>query len=97
MKTKVILVCLITVSLVLSLLLSGSAVATEEKEVKIGIMQALTGDLGTYGGPMTDAAKLAIKEVNENGGVLGVDITAIVEDTATSENQAVDAANKLVK
>lgn len=97
MKTKVILVCLITISLVMSLLLSGSAVATEEKEVKIGIMQALTGDLGTYGGPMTDAAKLAIKEVNENGGVLGVNITEIVEDTATSENQAVDAANKLVK
>ena len=31
-------------------------------EVKIGIVQALTGDLGTYGGPMTDAAKLAIKK-----------------------------------
>ncbi|MFV9677046.1 MAG: ABC transporter substrate-binding protein, partial [Methanosarcinales archaeon] len=80
----------------MSVFLIGSAVGAE-KEVKIGIMQALTGDLSTYGGPMTDAAKLAIKEVNENGGVLGVDITAIVEDTQTSENSAVDAANKLVK
>ena len=96
MKTKVILVGLVTVSLVLSLFLIGSAVGAE-KEVKIGIMQALTGDLGTYGGPMTDAAKLAVKEVNENGGVLGADITVIVEDTQTSENSAVDAATKLVK
>ena len=86
------------VFLLLILLISGTAVgAAEDKEVKIGVLQALTGDLGTYGGPMTDAIKLAIKEVNENGGVLGTNITLIIEDTQTSEVSAVDAANKLVK
>ena len=45
--------------------------AEEEKEVKIGIMQALTGDLDTYWGPWTDAIQLTVKEANENGGVLG--------------------------
>lgn len=34
-------------------------------------MQALTGDLDTYGGPWTDAIQLTVKEANENGGVLG--------------------------
>jgi PGF-CTERM protein len=96
MKTKGIVVGLLTASLILAVFLSGSTVGAEE-EVKLGIIQALTGDLGTYGGPMSDAMKLAVKEVNENGGVLGVNITAIVEDTQTSEVPAADAANKLVK
>jgi len=86
----------LVIALVLAVLLSGgNALAAEE--VKIGVMQALTGDLGTYGQPMTDAIRLAVKEVNENGGVLGKNLTLIVEDTQTSESASVDAANKLVK
>jgi ABC-type branched-subunit amino acid transport system substrate-binding protein len=95
MKTKVIAAGLVTSSLILAVFLSGGTVVAED--TKIGIMQALTGDLGTYGGPMTDAMKLAVKEVNENGGVLNGTLVVIVEDTETSEVPAVDAANKLVK
>ena len=96
MKKKGIVASLVISALVLAIFLPVGTVGAEN-EVKIGIMQALTGDLGSYGGPMTDAMKLAVKEVNENGGVLGVNITAIIEDTQTSEIAAVDAANKLVK
>lgn len=96
MKTKVIVAGLVTASLILAVFLSGGTVVVAE-ETKIGILQALTGDLGTYGGPMTDAMKLAVKEVNENGGVLNGTLVVIVEDTETSEVPAVDAANKLVK
>ncbi|HPJ30439.1 MAG TPA: ABC transporter substrate-binding protein [Methanothrix sp.] len=67
------------------------------KTVKIAALQSLTGDLGTYGSPMTDAMNLAVKEANENGGVLGSQIDLLVEDDQTSEIPAVDAANKLVK
>ena len=94
-KTKEIIAVLVTASLIIAVFLSGSTVVAEE--TKIGIMQALTGDLGTYGGPMTDAMELAVKEVNENGGVLNGTLVVIVEDTETSEVPAVDAANKLVK
>ena len=60
---------LVIAALVLAVFLSGgNALAAEE--VKIGVMQALTGDLGTYGQPMTDAIRLAVKEVNENGGAV---------------------------
>ena len=87
---------LVIAALVLAVFLSGgNALAADE--VKIGVIQALTGDLGTYGQPMTDAIRLAVKEVNENGGVLGKNLTLIVEDTQTSESASVDAANKLVK
>ena len=96
MKTKEIGAGLVIAALVLAVFLSGgTAVAADE--VKIGVMQALTGDLGTYGQPMTDGILLAVKEVNENGGVLGGTLETIVEDTQTSEVPSVDAANKLVK
>jgi neutral amino acid transport system substrate-binding protein len=66
-------------------------------EVKIGTLLSITGDLASYGGPMQDAATLAIEEVNENGGLLGSQVTLISEDSQTSEIAAVDGANKLVK
>ena len=66
-------------------------------QVKIGTLLSITGDLAPYGGPMQDAATLAIEEVNENGGLLGSQVTLISEDSQTSEIAAVDGANKLVK
>ena len=96
MKSKKILVGLFMSTLLLTCVFSGGAMGAEGGEVKIGILQALTGDLGTYGGPMTDAMKLAIKEVNENGGLINSTVVVIVEDTQTSEVAAIDAAIKLV-
>ncbi|MGV8175456.1 MAG: ABC transporter substrate-binding protein [Methanothrix sp.] len=95
---------LIAASLTLAILFSGciekeegaSGVAAPG-EIKIGVIQSLTGDLGTYGGAMTDAMKLAARQINENGGVLGSQIKLIVEDDQTSNIAAVDAVNKLVK
>jgi branched-chain amino acid transport system substrate-binding protein len=87
---------LVIAALVLAVFLSGSTVGTAEDAVEIGIMQSLKGDLGTYGQPMTNAMLLAIKEANENGGVLGKNLTAIFEDMQTSEVPSVDAAQKLV-
>ncbi len=88
---------IVITSMLLAMTVAGAVDNSGKETVKIGVLQALTGDLGTYGGPMTDAIKLAIKEVNESGGVLGTNITLKIEDTQTSEVAAVDAANKLVK
>jgi len=74
----------ITVFAVFALVLASGCVTPSDKEgvesgsapaVKIGTLLPLTGDLAAYGGPMEDGARLAVKEVNENGGVLGGDIT----------------------
>jgi branched-chain amino acid transport system substrate-binding protein/neutral amino acid transport system substrate-binding protein len=71
--------------------------APAEGSIKIGVLQSLTGDLGAYGGPMTDGMKLAAKQINENGGLLGKKLELLVEDDQTNNVAAVDAANKLVK
>ena len=65
--------------------------------INIGVLQSLTGDLGAYGGPMSDGMKLAAKQINENGGLLGKKLVLLVEDDQTNNVAAVDAANKLVK
>jgi len=68
----------VATALILVVLLSGCVQKEDDRsnttmqgEVKVGVMQSLTGDLGSYGGAMTDAMKLAAKQVNANGGVLG--------------------------
>jgi branched-chain amino acid transport system substrate-binding protein/neutral amino acid transport system substrate-binding protein len=91
-------------ALILALFLSGCLEQGEDSEaaatngsIKIGVLQSLTGDLGSYGGPMSDAIKLAAKEINANGGLLGKQVVLLVEDDQTNNVAAVDAVNKLVK
>jgi neutral amino acid transport system substrate-binding protein len=91
-------------ALILVVFLSGCVQEEEDKgsatmqgEVKVGVIQSLTGDLGAYGGSMTDAMKLAAKQINANGGLLGKQLTILVEDDQTNNVAAVDAVNKLVK
>ena len=82
------------VSMIAIILISGCA---GPEKVKIGTILPITGDLSQFGGPMQNAANLAIEEVNENGGLLGNNVSLINEDSQTSEIAAVGAANKLVK
>jgi len=94
----------VAIALILAVFLSGCVEEGEDKkaaitegDIKIGVMQSLTGDLGSYGGPMSDAIKLAAKEINDNGGLLGRKLVLLIEDDQTNNVAAVDAANKLVK
>jgi branched-chain amino acid transport system substrate-binding protein/neutral amino acid transport system substrate-binding protein len=84
----------ITVFAVLALVLASGCVTNEE--VRIGTLLPLTGDLAAYGGPMEDGARLAINEVNENGGVLGGNIALVTTDSQTTGVAAVGAMNQLV-
>ena len=95
MKIKGIVEGLVIATFVLAIFLPGGAVGAED--VSIGVLYAETGDLGIYGKPETDAMKLAVKEVNENGGVLGGKrLNLIIKDTETSEVTAVEKAHELV-
>ena len=75
--------------------LSTSVVAQEV--IKIGGLFALTGGLSAYGPPIADAAKLAFKDINEAGGVLGKNLEFVVRDTGTAAAMGRDAAAKLVE
>ena len=69
---------------------------TKPETIKIGGMVPLTGALAIYGVTTTNGAELAVKEINENGGILGKKIEYIMLDTKGDSTEAVMAYNKLV-
>lgn len=77
-------------------LASTAAAAAFEKPIKVGVLLAYTGDLGSYGKVMKNGAILASEIVNENGGVLKRKLELVHRDSQTDPTMAVDAAQKLI-
>ena len=71
--------------------------ATKESEtIKIGSTAPLTGPVAIYGVTSINGAKLAMEEINKNGGVLGKQIEYIVLDSKGDSTEAITAYNRLV-
>ena len=54
-----------------ALLLSGCKGKQEENAVSIGLLHSLSGTMAISETPVRDSEMLAIREINEAGGVLG--------------------------
>ncbi|MFB6214640.1 MAG: ABC transporter substrate-binding protein, partial [Candidatus Bipolaricaulia bacterium] len=64
--------------------------------MKIGGIFSLTGPNAPVGKTIRDGAKLAIKKINDDGGIAGeIDLELVVEDGKTSQTGASDAARRL--
>ena len=68
---------------------------TNSNEIKIGANLEMTGNTATFGQSATNGAKLAIKQVNAKGGVLGKQLTLIVADNKSDTAEAASAMQKL--
>jgi len=75
-----------------ALLAAGSAQA----EIKIAVIQELSGAGATAGTNFKNGAELAIKEINASGGILGQKIAATVNDTQSNPGVAKGLATKAV-
>lgn len=62
--------------------------------IKIGANLEMTGNNATFGKSASNGAKLAIKQINDNGGVLGKKLTLVVAD---NKSEAAEAANSMQK
>lgn len=88
---------LLSVLIALSLLIAAGACApTEAETIKIGIVLSTSGLLGPMGEDMIEGARLAVEEINANGGVLGKQIELIEEDDATEAAKCLERVKKLV-
>ena len=76
-------------------LLASSAVARAD-DVKIGLLFDVTGPLASFIPPLLNSANLAVKQVNDNGGLLGGKAVLVVGDSQAAAQPAIDAATKLV-
>jgi urea transport system substrate-binding protein len=64
--------------------------------IKIGILHSSTGTMAISERPVIDATRLAIDEINENGGVLGRPVEAMVEDGESDATTFSARAEKLI-
>lgn len=63
-----------------------------DKEIKVGIVTPLTGDLAFWGEGTILGAELAVKDLKKEG----IDITVIAEDGGLDPKKALDAGQKLL-
>lgn len=67
----------------------------QSSEILIGVSAAITGPSPFEGERTKQGIELAIQEINNNGGVLGKKLRAVIEDDQNTANIAVNTANKL--
>jgi len=88
----------LSVLIIAIMLITACQPAAQEapKEIKIAILAPLSGPVPTFGVSTRDGALQAIEEWNAKGGVLGMKIVPIVEDSQCTPDPAVNAANKVI-
>jgi branched-chain amino acid transport system substrate-binding protein len=66
------------------------------KEIKIGLITPLSGDVKTFGESVRNAFEIAVEEANAKGGVLGRKIATFIVDDKNDPTEASNAANLLI-
>ena len=64
--------------------------------IKIGEISTLTGDFAAFGDAEVQAIKLAVKEINAKGGIMGKKVEVVMYDCRTRNEDMVNAARRLV-
>lgn len=72
-----------------------TTVTPAAETIKIGALGPLTGPVAVYGISATNGTKLAVDEINANGGILGKQIELNLLDEKGDPIEAVNAYNKL--
>src|SRR5215471_19937508 len=76
--------------------LAKPAIAANEP-VRIGYLPALTGPSSSTGIGINRGTELAVKEINDAGGIKGRQIELIVRDTQSDPTKAVNASTELTR
>ncbi len=70
--------------------------SNDQSSLKIGVIAPLSGDAAAYGLASKEGLDLAVKEINENGGILGKKIELLYEDSEINQQKAVSIMSKFV-
>lgn len=75
---------------------SFSLIAQATAEIRIAVVGPMTGQYAAFGDQMHMGAAMAVKDINDNGGLLGQEVVLEVGDDVCDPKQAVAEANRLV-
>lgn len=92
---KKLFALLVVVALAASLL-AGCGAGAGGKEIVIGTIQPISGQISAFGTQSRDAINMAVEEINAAGGVLGKNLVVKVEDDEATPEKTVNAFKKLV-
>ena len=108
-RQSVLLLCLLSLSVVLSACVPAAAPAAPAAEsttaaeaasgdtIKVGILHSLSGTMSISEVSVRDATLLAIEEINAAGGIMGKQIEPIIEDGASDWPTFAEKARKLIQ
>lgn len=87
--------CLLLVIIMIIGLVSGCT-NSASNDIKIGMVYELTGNTASYGTSAADGAKLAFKEINAKGGILGKQIKIVTADNKGEPSESANAMTKVI-
>src|SRR5512133_640497 len=91
---------LISVVLLISMLLGACTANAGKNTIPVGVIAELTGDIPAVGTSCKNAAELAVKQVNDAGGLdvggTKYQIQLFIEDNAGKADQSASSAQKLI-
>lgn len=97
---KAIWVGLIIVAAILVVIVSmtkdKSRSSSEAGDIKLGSILILSGEGASWGEASRNGINLAVKEINDSGGINSRNLSVIYEDDGSSPAKAISAFNKLV-
>jgi branched-chain amino acid transport system substrate-binding protein len=88
---------IVTILIVIVLLASACKPAAKPTTIKIGAIYNLTGAQASLDAPSANGAKLAVKEINNAGGVLGRNLELVLYDGKTDAATIGNAATQLAE
>jgi branched-chain amino acid transport system substrate-binding protein len=87
-------VSLIVITVVLLMAMSVGVLAKDT--IKIGLLESRSGTFALHAGPKYLAAQLAVKEINDAGGVLGRKLELIAPDPQSDNRRFQELARRLI-
>jgi len=80
-----------------AVLLGAATAAGAAEPIRIGALYNVTGGMASIDGPSLNGAKLAVKQINEAGGLLdGRPIELVAIDTRTDQQETAKGAQRLI-
>jgi len=95
-KFSLQLVCTLLLVVLAVSLLTGCSTKAPDDKIKIGVIYELTGNTASFGTAAANGAKLAFKEINAGGGVLGKQIELVIADNKGEPSESTNAMTKVI-
>ena len=89
-------VCILVAMAMFAVLIAGCGGQQSADVIKLGANLEMTGNNATFGQSAANGTKLAIKEMNAKGGLLGKQISLVVADNKSEAAEAANAMQKLI-